>query len=221
MDNQDTRIEVSFRGKNSVSKRIWHWATFIAILGSLITVLLAKTILNTRSNISIVQESLQQNNVAVTPMQARSVSHEFNDLIWHWHIYIGYVLSALFLFRLVYEFFQPKEQKLIPLIKKANRYLKQPSIDIKYGRHYLFVKYMYVIFYIALATQVCTGLFMVYSDNNDKLKDIRHTASDVHSFSMWVIISYIVLHIGGVIITELSKKDKGIVSDMINGGEDQ
>ncbi|HXP50047.1 MAG TPA: cytochrome b/b6 domain-containing protein, partial [Bacteroidia bacterium] len=158
-------------------------------------------------------------NITVTAAQARSVAHEFNDMAWEWHTWLGYFLAGLFLFRIIFEFFQPQEQKLIPAIKKAMKYLKQPGIDKKYGRHFLFVKYLYVLFYFALFVQTCTGLFMAYSDDIEKLQDIRHTVSDIHSVFMWVIIGYVLLHVGGVIVTELGKKDKGIVSDMINGGE--
>jgi Ni/Fe-hydrogenase 1 B-type cytochrome subunit len=199
--------------------RIWHWGTFIIISGSLLTVLLAKTLFNTRGNIPLVQESLKENNVTVTADQAKSVAHEFNDLIWHWHTYIGYVLAALFAFRILFEFFQPKEQKLIPLLKKALRYLRQPGANKKDAKHYLFVRYAYILFYFSLAVQVCTGLFMAYSDDVDSLKNVRQTTSNIHAVFMWVILLYIVLHIAGVFISELGKKNKGIVSDMINGGE--
>ena len=60
---------------------------------------------------------------------------------------------------------------------------------------------------------------MIYSDDVPDLKTLRDTSSNIHSFFMWVIITYVVAHIAGVIITELGKKNKGIVSDMINGGE--
>ena len=211
--------EPSFKGKHSISIRIWHWSTFVIIMGSLITVLLAKTILNSRSNIPVVQQALQQNNITVTADQAKAVAHEFSDKAWEWHTWLGYFLAAFFLFRIIFEFFQPKDQKLIPAIKKTMKYLKEPNIDKKYIRHILFAKYLYVVFYIALFVQACTGLFMAYSDDIDSLQHIRHTASDIHSVFMWVIIGYIVLHIGGVILAELGKKDKGIVSEMINGGE--
>jgi len=210
--------EPTFGGKQSRSMRLWHWSTFIIIMGSLTTVLLAKTLFNTRGNIALVKDSLQENNITVTDQQARSVSHEFNDLLWHWHTYIGYVLAGLFLFRLIFEFFQPAEQKLIPALKKALNYLKMPGADKKEMKHYIAVKLLYLFFYFSLFIQTCTGLFMVYSDDVENLKDIRHTTSDIHSVFMWVIITYIVLHIGGVILAELGK-NKGIVSKMINGGK--
>ena len=60
---------------------------------------------------------------------------------------------------------------------------------------------------------------MAYSDDVDSLKQQRQLTKEIHNVNMWVIIAYIVIHIGGVILAELGKKNKGVVSDMINGGE--
>jgi Ni/Fe-hydrogenase 1 B-type cytochrome subunit len=219
IESKGTNAEPSFRERHSLTIRIWHWTTFVTIFGSLITVLLAKTLFNTRVNISLVQENLQKSSVTVSAAQARSVAHEFNDLVWNWHTYIGYVLTGLFVFRILIEFFQPKEQKLIRAIKKALKYLKMPGAEKKETKHYLLVKALYLFFYFSLLVQTSTGLFMVYSDDVDSLKNARSIASDFHSVFMWVIITYIVAHLGGVVLAEIGKKNKGIVSDMINGGE--
>lgn len=209
----------SFRGKHSRNIRIWHWCTYFTISGSLITVLLAKTLFNAKNNITLVQGNLQKSNISLTPDQAKSVAHEFSDLLWHWHTYIGYFLASLLAFRLIAELFQPKEQKVIPVLKKSLMYLRMPGADKTHGKHYLFAKCLYILFYSALAVQACTGLFMAYSDDVPALRNLRSIAKEIHNAFMWVIISYIVMHIGGVIFAELKKKDKGVVSDMINGGE--
>lgn len=212
--------EPTLKQKHSAGIRIWHWLTLIVMSGSLITALLAKTIFATGTNIPLVQETLQQNNITVSQQQAREVSNEFNDILWHWHQYIGYVLAALFGFRIILEFIHPKEQKLIPALKSGIRYLKTGKGDIKETRHYLFVKYLYMLFYLALLAMALTGLFMAYSDDIDSLKEIRHNVKEVHSAIMWVIVGYLALHIGGVTLAEIGIKYKGIVSDMINGGGD-
>jgi Ni/Fe-hydrogenase 1 B-type cytochrome subunit len=209
-----------FRTKHSLAKRIWHWGTFVTISGSLLTVLLAKTLLNSKTNIPVVQDVLQKKGVTVNPDQAKAVTHEYSDMAWHWHIYLGYILAGLFAFRILYEFFQPKDQKVIPVLKKAIAALRMPGNDKKDAKHYLLVKYLYLFFYFALLVQTCTGLFMAYSDDIDNLQKIRHTMSDIHSVFMWVIISYIVLHLGGVLLAELNKRHKGVVSDMINGNKE-
>jgi len=211
--------EPSFREKHSVALRIWHWATYFLITGSLVTVLFAKTLFNAKTNTQLVQGNLQKSNVPVTATQARSVAHEFSDLIWGWHIYIGYVLAGFLGFRILFELFQPKNQKVIPAIKNSLAYLRQTNANAKQGKHYLLVRIIYLFFYLALLVQAITGLFMAYSDDVPNLKNLRHTASDIHSVFMWVIITYIVIHLGGVLLAELGKKYKGVISDMINGGE--
>lgn len=211
--------EPTLGGKHSVLIRLWHWSTYIIIFGSLITVLLAKTVLSTSAAAPTVQQTLQKNNVPPSPELTKSITHGFTNIIWSWHTYIGYVLAALFGFRILLEFFELKEKKLIPALRNATKYLKQPGMNKKDTKYFLFIKSLYLFFYVALLVQVCTGLFMAYSDGNASLKSIRHTASDVHSILMWIIIAYIVLHISGVVRAELGKKHKGIVSGMINGGK--
>lgn len=211
--------EPSFKKKHSRALRIWHWGTFIIILGSLTTVLFAKTLLNAKDNTALVQSNLQKNNITVSPEQARSVAHDFSDLVWRWHIYIGYVLASLLAFRIIFEFFQPKEQKVGTILKNSLKYLRIPGADKQKAKHFLIVRCLYILFYFSLTVQACTGLFMAYSDGMANLKDVRHIAKDIHNVFMWVIISYIIIHISGVILAELGKKHKGIVSGMINGEE--
>ncbi len=212
-------IQPSFKSKHSIGLRIWHWTTFLVMLCSLATVLLAKTLFSAKNNILLVQENLQKSNITVTPDQARSVAHEFSDLLWGWHTYIGYVLAGLLAFRILLEFFLKKEQKFIPTLKSALKALQMPGAGKKEMKHYLLVKWLYLIFYISLFVQACTGIFMAYSDDVDSLKQQRHLAKEIHNINMWVILSYIVIHIGGVILAELGKKNKGVVSGMINGGQ--
>lgn len=219
MTTEQAIKQPSFKEKHSLGIRIWHWCTLIVIAGSATTVLLAKTLLNTRANIPLVQQTLQGKSVTVTDAVAKAVSHEFNDLMWHWHIYFGYALASLLAFRIIVEFFNPREQKLIPTIKKSLAWLRKPESNKQKTKHYVFVKCLYMFFYFALLVQACTGLFMVYSDDVESLKDAREVTSDIHSVFMWVILGYVVIHIGGVLIAELKGPDKGIVSDMINGGE--
>ena len=216
-----TPPEPSYRSNSSPLLRIWHWSNLLVIMGSLTTVLLAKTILKTKNNVALVQSNLQANQVTVTSDQAKSVAHDFNDLAWNWHVFLGYTLSALLLLRILYELFRPKQQRLISLLKKTLKYIKIPATEKGRAKHYLFVKSTYLSFYLTLFLQACTGLFMAYSDGKDDLKPLRHNASDIHSVLMWVILGFIAIHIAGVIRAEFTHENKGIVSDMINGGENK
>ncbi|HVA97267.1 MAG TPA: cytochrome b/b6 domain-containing protein, partial [Bacteroidia bacterium] len=199
--------------------RIWHWGTVLLISGSLITVFIAKVILNRKNSILAIQDNLQKNNIRITSDQAKSLAGEFNDMIWKWHIYIGYVLAFLVLFRIIIEFIHPKNKKVIFLLKNSFKYLKINPLNKAETKHYILVRCIYILFYISITIQAITGLFMAYADGKKDLREFRHFASNIHSVFMWIIISFILIHIFGVLSAEIGKKYKGVVSDMINGGE--
>jgi Ni/Fe-hydrogenase 1 B-type cytochrome subunit len=209
----------SFREKHSRAIRIWHWSSFIIILGSLLTVLLSETLLDMRENIHSVKTALEEKGVVLTLDQAKSVARINRHIIWDWHIYFGYVLAALFFYRVILEFFQPKGQKIFGILKNAKKYLKAENSDKKTAKQYLFSRYIYLIYYLTLGIMSCTGLFMAFADGNENLDEIRHNLKEIHGVGMYVILSFIVVHLGGIIAAESSKKYKGVVSDMFNGGE--
>ena len=211
--------EPSFRNKHSLAIRIWHWFTFIIISGSLLTVLLAKYFFSVRDSIPQIQNELKRIGGAIIDNQAKTIAKLYCDKIWDWHTYLGYGLSILFLFRIILEFFQPHDQKFLRSIKNAKKYFYKPIGNKNNTMHYLLVKYIYVGFYIVLGIMIFTGLFMAFSDNNPDLKAIRHIMKNIHSVGLYFILIFIIVHIGGILLAEKDKKNKGVVSDMINGGE--
>ncbi|MGN8068828.1 hypothetical protein [Mucilaginibacter sp. 22184] len=46
---------------------------------------------------------------------------------------------------------------------------------------------------------------------------MRHSVKEVHGFCMYLILAFIFVHLVGVFLAE-HKSNKGIISDMINGG---
>lgn len=109
----------AFNKKYSSSIRLWHWLNAVAITGSLLTVLLHSTIMGAWDNGQLIKSNLAQKGVSVTDEQARSAAHEISDKAWAVHTYFGYSLGALFLFRLIAEYFQLADQVLIRKIKSA------------------------------------------------------------------------------------------------------
>ena len=201
---------------NSSSLRLWHWLNLIVISGSLITVLINSTITDDHKTSSMLQDEFKKSGVSVTADQARHVAHALSDSVWAIHIYFGYCLAGLLLFRIVLEFFQLADQKFIRKIKKA--YLRFNTIkqERELARHELTVKLIYSIFYILLVIMVLTGLTLAFEDVA-LFKPIRHTAREIHGFCMYLILAFIAVHLAGVYLAE-RKDGKGIVSDMINGG---
>jgi len=203
--------------KNSGSIRLWHWLNAIIITGSLLTVLLNSTVLNTRSNGTFVKQQLQQSGLVATDQQARSVAHGLSDKIWELHTYFGYILAGLVLFRLISEFFQVSDQKLIRKIKAAYKQYSITKQNREQSRHELAVKTLYAIFYLMILTMVITGLCLAFEDDVPALKAI-HAFREIHQFTMYLILAFIAVHLVGVFLAERKEDGKGIVSDMINGG---
>jgi Ni/Fe-hydrogenase 1 B-type cytochrome subunit len=202
----------------SSALRFWHWLNLLVILGSLITVALNQNTFSGQKNADFIQQQLQKAGATVTADQARAVSRAERDKIWEIHIYCGYTLATLLLFRLALEFFHVTDQKLIRKIKAAyNRYfiIKQ---DRKLARHELFVKSLYAVFYLMILVMAITGLCMAFEDDVPALKNM-HFLREIHEFTMYLIIGFIIVHVAGVYLAE-HRESKGIVSDMINGGRE-
>ncbi|MEO6523062.1 MAG: cytochrome b/b6 domain-containing protein [Mucilaginibacter sp.] len=201
----------------SANLRIWHWLNVIAISGSLITVLINSTLLKSRQQAPLVQSELAKNGAGVTLDQARAAVHVLSDKVWDIHVYFGYALVALLLFRLLAEFFELADQKFIITLKKAWQQFNNTKKAREKTRHELFVKSIYVVFYLLLLTMVLTGLCLAFEKELPFSSSMQHTIKEVHGFCMYPILLFIVIHIAGVILAE-RKDGKGIVSDMINGG---
>jgi Ni/Fe-hydrogenase 1 B-type cytochrome subunit len=204
--------------KYSSSIRLWHWLNAIVITGSLLTVLLNSTLLKTKKNAVAIKTNLAQSGVTVTDAQARSVAHELSDKVWMIHTYFGYTLAALLLFRLLLEFFELADQKFIRKLKSAYHQYQTTKKQRELARHNFWVKTIYAVFYLMLITMAITGLCLAFEDDVPLLKSI-HAFRQIHAFTMYLIIAFIVVHIVGVLLAE-RKDRRGIVSDMINGGAD-
>ncbi len=203
--------------RNSASMRLWHWANLIVIAGSLITVLINSTLTDQRSISNVVTDEFKKSGVEVSQDQARGVAHTISDNTWHVHVYFGYALAALFLFRLVLEFFQLADQKFIRKFKSA--YVQyRAKTNFKTAKHELFVGITYIIFYLLLIILVITGLIMAFGESLPSLRPYIRPLKEVHGFCMYPVLAFILIHIIGVFLAE-RKDSKGIVSDMINGGK--
>ena len=206
-------IHTRKRKKYSAGLRLWHWLSAAIIMGSLLTVLANSTITSGRSNVAIIQKSFAGKNETVSQEQAREAAHEISDKVWELHTYFGYTLITLFIFRLVLEFFHRADQRLIGKLRVAYKHLS--GQQIKQAKHDIVVKCLYIAFYALLGIMAITGLSMAFEDKVPALK--IHALREIHSFCMYLIIAFIVVHLTGVFLAE-RKNSKGIVSDMINGG---
>ena len=205
--------------KYSSSLRLWHWANAIVISGSLITVLINSTILDDRPTAAFLKAQFAEAGAQLTSHQTTTVAHALSDSVWDIHVYFGYALVTLLVFRLILEYFQLADQKFIRKFKNAYRHYAIIKKQRELARHEVAVKAIYAIFYLLLITQAVTGLFLTFEDFFAPYKAIRPSIKSVHNFDMYLILGFIAVHLAGVFLAE-RKDSKGIVSDMINGGRE-
>ncbi|MGE5107589.1 MAG: cytochrome b/b6 domain-containing protein [Sphingobacteriales bacterium] len=208
-----------FREKYSWSLRIWHWLTFIVVAALIFTVLVSDTFLDGQHTRFVITNAAERKGAILTADQSKEMVINLRHTIWKWHNYLGYILGGLFLFRLLLEFFQPGEEKFISKLKKGLTASKNTTAEVKNdGRHYFFIKIIYVLFYILLTTIVITGLWMAYYDNDPAItKETFHDVKEIHEKCYYILLVFLLLHLGGAIKAELGK-DKNIISRMVNGG---
>ncbi len=208
-------LQQDFNEPHAMAIRVWHWTFFTVVTASLVTTLLASTLFRTRNNTGMVQQELQHQGVTISQDQARGVSHAFSDKLWEWHTYLGYVICGFLLVRVVIELTLSKEERLATKIRRAIALKRSSPKDGETVRHYLQVKWGYVVFYCLILTMALTGLGLAFEDVSF-LKGIHGTIKQVHSFVQYLIYGFILLHLSGVIIADLGKH-QGIVSGMIHG----
>ena len=189
--------------KWSLSFRIWHWLNVFVLLGIFVTLFLRSTFLDPRANTVLITDKLTALHVAVTADQAKTVARAIFHNMWDWHVYLGYALAALLLYRMIL-FFTPS----------GKRTLHFQDLDI----HHKAVKAGYIVIYGALFVMALSGLLLALHETFGITKETTESIEDLHGAISNIILFFVPLHIAGVVIAD-ARDEKGIVSDMINGGE--
>ena len=68
----------------------------------------------------------------------------------------------------------------------------------------------YIVFHICVVISLVTGLLIVWGPDS-----VHETAEEIHVLSLYYLLTFIVLHFGGILFEEL--KGNGIVSKIIGG----
>jgi Ni,Fe-hydrogenase I cytochrome b subunit len=123
----------------------------------------------------------------------------------------------LLLCRVAIEWTQPGEEKLKTKIKRMAG-LSVASAEDQYERkHYLLVKRGYAIFYLMFLVMGLTGLGLAY-EHTPWLEGIQDPIKKIHTVTQYLIYTYILVHLIGVIRADAGKYP-GLVSGMIHGSK--
>lgn len=183
--------------KYSKIYRIIHWAIAISFTLLLITIFLRMTWLNKHNVSDIIQKFLSETDQTLTEDQTISLAKKIRQPMWMWHIYLGYILTGLFSLRFILPFFGE--------MKFQNPFAKNLSTKEK------FQKWTYIVFYCCVIISLFTGLMIEFGPEN-----YEKAMENIHVLSIYYLITFIVLHVSGILIAECTN-DRGIISRIVSG----
>lgn len=190
---------------HSRSLSLWHWANLLVMACILITVLLVKTIFSSKSNTPVIQSLLEKKGVQISLETAKAVAKLYSHKLWDWHLYFGYALTALILFRIIIEYFELSEDRLLNRIRKAKASLSSDSQKSGGNLKALIVQIIYLFFYGGVLFMAVSGLFIHFADDYPQLKVVKSTVKDMHNIGMYGILCFIILHLAGLFLNDIKK----------------
>lgn len=188
--------------KYTAAFRIWHWLNAIVILGLIGTVLLRKGFLSYRANSEIIMTKLSDIGVEIFKEDAVVIAKAIRNVMWEWHLWLGYALAALVLYRI-----------LLFIADKSKRE-KFASLDM----HKKAVRITYCALYVAILFMTVSG-FALYLHETLSLSDaLTKSIKEAHEIAYNFFLVFVPLHVAGVAVADI-REEHGIVSTMINGRE--
>lgn len=187
---------MEYRNYNTVY-RIMHWAIAICMVLLLVTIFLRLTWMNKEHVADIIQNYLASTDQSLSREQLIVLAKQIRQPMWDWHIYLGYTLVGLYSIRLILPFFSQ--------MKFSNPLNKQlpPKVKFQY--------WVYLMFYTGISISLVTGLIIELGP-----KSLKKTTEEIHVLSIYYLIAFIVIHIGGVLLAELTNQ-QGIISKIVSG----
>lgn len=180
--------------------RVMHWAmaiTFVLLLG---TIFLRLTWLNKDSVALIIESFLREKQINLSQEDTLLLAKKVRKPMWEWHIYLGYILTGLYLIRVS-----------LGVTKKmifTNPF--NAAFSLKEKLQYL----SYLVFYVLTAVSLCTGLLIVHGP-----KSVKSPLEEIHELSIYYLLAFMCAHIGGVLIAEITNSP-GIISRIMRGSLD-
>ncbi|RYM33441.1 cytochrome b/b6 domain-containing protein [Brumimicrobium glaciale] len=179
--------------------RILHWAIAISFTLLLFTIFLRLTWMNKYNVAEIIGDFLSNTNQSLSQDELIVLAKQIRKPMWDWHIYIGYVLTGLFLIRFT-----------IPLFGYMK--FQNPAVKVLTKKE-KFQRWIYIIFYVCVVVSLVTGLIIDFGP-----KEYKKDMEAIHVQALYYLIPFIVLHIGGVLFAEFTTQ-KGLISNIISGSK--
>lgn len=182
--------------KFTVLHRILHWTMAIAMPVLFITGFLRMHWMNKNHIITVIKSNTE--GISLTKEQLTAIATDIRNPMWQWHEIFANVMVIAFVIRIIYMLVKGVR---FPNPFKGGTAFKERLQGLSYVYFYLFV-------FISAFTGICMekGFLTQWED----------TIEMVHKWGIYWFPIFIVLHIIGIAIAELTNK-KGISSKMIGG----
>jgi cytochrome b561 len=150
---------------------------------------------------------------------------ELEDFAIRPHVLMGFVFTSLVVLRFIRMGFGDTRT-----LSDAKHYATQALAMLKkqglprnradfHVFHKAGIKGGYIGVFALLAGFVATGLSMVVMSQMGSPEEYRHIAKEAHEILFYLMLIFIPLHVGGVVLAELTD-EPNITSDMIHGGKE-
>jgi len=196
-----------FNGKKSLNLRVWHWLSFFTIVGLMFTYVFRKTWFDRHQNANLIQNKLVEFGLNINGDNAMTLAKLLREPMWDWHYILGFIFVFLLLFR-IFAFLSKSEKCPLKKVKSATN-LKEKM-----------VKLTHLVFYFVALYVAISGVILFFKDDLGLTKESLRLVKTLHVYSFWFFLAFIFAHIIGVVKAEISS-DKGLISEMFNGGEDK
>jgi len=190
-------LQVMHHRPYSALYRLMHWSIAICMILLLFTIFLRLTWLEKNNVAAIIQNFLGERGAALSQDDAILLAKKIRKPMWDWHIYLGYALTGLYSLRMLLPLFGK-----MPFSSPFNAQLDRQT-KIQYG--------IYLVFYVLVAVSLTTGLLIEFGP-----KSIKDPMEEIHELSIYYLVGYMILHIGGVLLADFTKAP-GIISRIISG----
>lgn len=179
----------------TVLHRLLHWILAISILATFVTGFLRIYWMGDDA----ISTAASNHNIIISEKNLGTITHFFQEPMFQWHVYFAYVITFVFIGRIIY--------MIVKGIKFPNPFSKTTVNKDK------FQGLVYIAFYVLIASQIITGAIIKYDFGSDYFIE---TSVTIHKFAVYWTPIYILLHFAGIAISENTTK-KGLASKMIGG----
>lgn len=145
----------------------------------------------------IIQNFLSSTDLQLSREQLIVLAKQIRQPMWDWHIYLGYTLVGLYSIRLILPFFDQMNFR-----NPRNKHLS-PKVKFQY--------WVYLVFYAGLSISLITGLIIELGP-----KGLKKATEEIHVLSIYYLMVFIAIHIGGVLLAEFTNQ-RGIISKIVSG----